>query len=62
MECKPALLVADSGSTKTDWVLYSPVNGILEVRTSGINPVRDSQDAISIVSEMDGRVVQQLQT
>ena len=49
MECKPALLVADSGSTKTDWVLYSPVNGILEVRTSGINPVRDSQDAISIV-------------
>lgn len=43
------IMVADSGSTKTDWKLSSGEHGILEVRTSGINPVRDSQDAISCV-------------
>ena len=40
------IMVADSGSTKTDWALSSREYGIVEVRTSGINPVRDSQDAI----------------
>ncbi|MGN0233157.1 MAG: ATPase [Bacteroidaceae bacterium] len=49
MDLKPEFLVADSGSTKTDWLLCSPENGIVEVRTSGINPVRDSQDAVSVV-------------
>lgn len=39
-------LIADSGSTKTDWILVSSENGILEIQTTGINPVRDSQDAI----------------
>ena len=42
-------LVADSGSTKTDWIFFGWENGILEVCTSGINPVRDSEDAISRV-------------
>lgn len=45
------ILVADSGSTKTDWTLSSRENGIVEVRTSGINPVRDSRDAILRVLE-----------
>lgn len=40
------ILVADCGSTKTDWTLSSREYGILEVHTLGINPVRDSQDAI----------------
>lgn len=40
------ILIADSGSTKTDWILTSQDNGILQVNTTGINPVRDSQDAI----------------
>ena len=39
-------LIADSGSTKTDWILVSAENGILEIHCAGINPVRDSQDAI----------------
>ncbi len=43
------ILVADSGSTKTDWMAVSAENGILEFRTTGINPVRDSQDAILFV-------------
>ncbi len=40
------ILIADSGSTKTDWVLTTAENSILEVETMGINPVRDSQDDI----------------
>lgn len=44
-----SILVADSGSTKTDWILIEEGNGILEVQTEGINPVRDSRDTISLV-------------
>lgn len=44
-----SLLIADSGSTKTDWILLHPHSGILEMRSQGINPVRDSQDAIRCV-------------
>ena len=40
------ILIADSGSTKTDWILSTADNSILAVETMGINPVRDSQDAI----------------
>ena len=40
------ILIADSGSTKTDWILTTAENSILKVETMGINPVRDSQDAI----------------
>ena len=40
------ILIADSGSTKTDWILTTAENSILEVETSGINPIRDSRDAI----------------
>ena len=46
------ILIADSGSTKTDWLLTSQAHDILEVHTAGINPVRDSQDVIfRILSE-----------
>ncbi len=43
MDC---VLIADSGSTKTDWILVSAENSTLEIHCTGINPVRDSQDAI----------------
>ena len=46
MSKEDIVLVADSGSTKTDWIMSSQEYGIAEVRTSGINPVRDSRDAI----------------
>lgn len=40
-------LIADSGSTKTDWILVSPDDGSqLEVHTCGINPARDARDTI----------------
>ena len=32
------ILVADSGSTKTDWLLNLPGNGLKQFRTSGLNP------------------------
>ncbi len=40
------ILIADSGSTKTDWILHSSAHGIFEYHTAGINPVRDSKDAM----------------
>ena len=42
-------LVADSGSTKTDWILFNEENGYSEFHTSGINPVRDSSSIITKV-------------
>jgi hypothetical protein len=44
-----SLLIADSGSSKTDWVLISETDGTFEVHTTGINPVRDSESAISCI-------------
>ncbi|MCR4920795.1 MAG: ATPase [Bacteroidaceae bacterium] len=42
----PTILTADSGSTKTHWILSGGQDDILEIKTSGINPVRDSQDVV----------------
>lgn len=39
------ILVCDSGSTKADW-LYTDSTGEYQVRTKGLNPVRDSLDII----------------
>ena len=45
-------LIADSGSTKTDWILHSSKHGIFEYHTTGINAVRDSEDAMfSVLAE-----------
>ena len=41
-----AILTADSGSTKTHWIFSSEQGDILELKTSGINPVRDSQGVV----------------
>ena len=42
-------LVADSGSTKTDWLLLDEEYGNSEFHTTGINPVRDSSSIITNV-------------
>lgn len=39
------ILICDSGSTKADW-LYVDYTGESQVRTKGLNPVRDSLDTI----------------
>lgn len=46
MATMPAILIADSGSTKTDWLLACN-NGIQrKMHTDGINPARDARDII----------------
>ena len=42
-------LVADSGSTKTDWLLLDEEYGNSEFHTTGLNPVRDSSSIITNV-------------
>lgn len=41
-----AILIADSGSTKTDWLLVSPDGKQTCLHTDGINPARDARDKI----------------
>jgi glucosamine kinase len=41
-------LIADSGSTKTDWVLLNGSNIIKQVKTIGFNPYFQSKDQISL--------------
>lgn len=40
------ILVADSGSTKTDWLLVRADGSQTELHTGGINPARDARDII----------------
>lgn len=40
------LLIADSGSTKTDWLYVAPDGTRTEFHTDGINPARDTRDII----------------
>lgn len=40
------ILIADSGSTKTDWLFIKPDGERLEFHTDGINPARDTRDII----------------
>lgn len=39
-------LIADSGSTKTDWLLVAQDGAQIELHTDGINPARDTRDII----------------
>lgn len=40
------ILIADSGSTKTDWLLVRPDGTYTELHTDGINPARDARAII----------------
>lgn len=41
------LLIADSGSTKTDWVFFTPQDGVVKTITSvGFNPIVQSENFI----------------
>ena len=42
-------LIADSGSTKTDWLIDDEEHGIIEASTNGINPVRDATETIRLI-------------
>ena len=38
------ILIADSGSTKTDWALIDGTNVLKKVNTQGINPFHQYED------------------
>ena len=41
------ILIADSGSTKTQWILIDKQSVLTEIYTPGINPFFQSQDDIA---------------
>lgn len=45
------ILIADSGTTKTDWRLLSPDGSSTAISTEGVNPVFQSEEAIDKVFE-----------
>jgi glucosamine kinase len=46
------LIVADSGSTKTDWRIYNSSHGIQEIETSGLNPYfLNHQEIIAVLEK-----------
>ncbi|MBS1527100.1 MAG: N-acetylglucosamine kinase [Bacteroidetes bacterium] len=52
------ILVADSGSTKTDWLLAVPQQNPLEFRTDGLNPYfRTEKEMVKILQEQGADLV-----
>jgi glucosamine kinase len=51
------ILVADSGSTKTDWILVSPGGPDLEFKTAGINPYfLSDKEMIMLISKQENLI------
>ena len=52
------ILSADSGSTKTDWVLCDPENIVVRIKTQGLNPTIQSTEEILAVlkDELAGKI------
>lgn len=52
------ILIADSGSTKTDWVLYGNDSIVMRVKTQGFNPTLQTSDEIYSIlkEELSGKI------
>lgn len=52
------ILIADSGSTKTDWVLHDGQSIVSRVKTHGLNPTQQSAEDIygTLIAELDGKI------
>ncbi len=52
------ILIADSGSTKTDWVLHDGESIVSRIKTQGLNPTLQSTDEIFevLLAELDGKI------
>ena len=48
------ILIADSGSTKTDWAWMENGNIVCRMETKGINPVHQSEEEIRKIIEERG--------
>lgn len=46
---RPSTLIADSGSTKTDWALVAPDGTVSLLHTQGINPVHQDEQTITAI-------------
>jgi len=53
------LLIADSGSTKTNWTLINGTSIVKEINTNGINPFY--QDEIGISLEIENKLLPQIE-
>lgn len=58
------ILVADSGSSKTDWLLHIPGQGPLEFRSSGLNPyfLTEKQIVKILQDQVPGLIAKYAQT
>lgn len=58
------ILISDSGSTKTDWVLLENKETIVQISTQGLNPTQQSSESIieilqkELVPHLDGKAPQ----
>lgn len=53
------ILVADSGSTKTDWILVTPGKPDLQFKTAGINPFFISdKEMVKLISKQENLIAQ----
>lgn len=52
------ILIADSGSTKTDWVLHNGTDIVARVKTQGLNPTQQSAEDIYgiLLAELAGQI------
>ena len=52
------ILIADSGSTKTDWVLHDGNQIVLRTSTSGLNPtLQNAEDIYKVINtELEGKI------
>ena len=56
---KMTRLIADSGSTKTDWCVCNQGSVLLRIQTQGINPFHQSPEEIAaIMQEMVGQLTE----
>lgn len=52
MNSRKCILIADSGSTKTDWILKQP-EGSIKIQSVGLNPFYQNKEEISEVLQRD---------
>ena len=53
MISKPNILIADSGSTKTDWILKHFSGKLLQFKSAGLNPFYQTEKEVSLVLEKE---------
>ena len=58
MSLKPNILIADSGSTKTDWILKNSSGEKIQFQSAGLNPFYQTEK--EVVSVLEKEVISKL--